>query len=38
MGSYIDRFRGLRVAAVATRKLHISVGCAFKNLLIAPEH
>jgi nitroreductase len=35
---YIDRSRWLRVVDADQRELHISVGCALENLLIAAEH
>lgn len=35
---YVDRSRWLRVADADQRELHISVGCALENLLIAAEH
>ena len=34
----IDRSRWLKVADADQRELHISVGCALENLLIAAEH
>lgn len=35
---FIDRTRWLKVADPDQRELHISVGCALENLLIAAEH
>jgi len=35
---FIDRTRWLKVADADQRELHISVGCALENLLIAAEH
>ena len=35
---FIDRTRWLKVADPDQRDLHISVGCALENLLIAAEH
>ena len=35
---HIDEMRWLRVADADRRELHISVGCALENLLIAAEH
>ena len=38
IGLYADRSRWLRVADPDRRELHISLGCALENLLIAVEH
>jgi len=38
IGIYADRSRWLRVADPDRRELHISLGCALENLLIAVEH
>jgi nitroreductase len=35
---YADRSRWMKVADVDQRELHISIGCALENLLIAAEH
>jgi nitroreductase len=35
---HVDRSRWLRVADADQRELHISIGCALENLLIAAEH
>jgi len=35
---YADKSRWLQVADVDQRELHISIGCALENLLVAAEH
>lgn len=35
---YLDRSRWLRVADADLREMHVSVGCALENVLVAAEH
>lgn len=35
---FVDRARWLRIADADQRELHLSVGCALENLLVAAEH